>query len=372
LKGQSKTGFRKKLMEVPLVSGYALGESPECLARRLKLRPSEVLKLNSSENFFIPREKLAAILLKVVEELDPRIYPHEEVSNFKEALSRYLGLSPDHIIIGNGGDQLIDLITRLFLDKDDEALSISPTFSMYCHSVNLQRSKYVEVPLKEDFSLDIEQILAKITPKSKLIFLCSPNNPTANQFKMDEVQSLIEEFEGLVFVDEAYVEFADYSITRLVEKFENLVVLRTFSKAFGLASLRLGYAISNQDLAKIVTKAQLPYAVNSIALKASSKMLETIKVVDKGVRDLKTERRRLIKRLNEIEGVTAFDSKANFVLFRTEKSSSKVCESLVERGILVKDISKVLNFSNCLRTTVGLPEMNNKLLAALELGGTKN
>jgi histidinol-phosphate aminotransferase len=182
---------------------------------------------------------------------------------------------------------------------------------------------------------------------------------------------LTEGFSGLVFVDEAYVEFSDYSLTRLVEKLENLVVLRTFSKAFGLAGLRLGYAVSNPDVVEILSRSQLPYATNSIALKAGLKMLQAIEIVERGIIELKTERSRLVKGLNTIEGITAFDSKANFVLFRTEKPSNKVCKLLAEQGILIKDLGKILSFSNCLRTTVGLPQMNDKLLEALELGGNR-
>jgi histidinol-phosphate aminotransferase len=368
LKIQSERKFKEKLKEVPVIRGYALGESPECLARRLNLEPLKILKLNSSENFFIPQKKVVDIIKKVIEDFDPRVYPQEELEDFKNSLSRYLKVPSDHITIGNGGDQIIDLVTRLFLGKEDESLSIAPTFSMYCFSVKLSRSRYIEVPLKGDFSLDLEQFSNKITDKSKIIFICSPNNPTANQFKMEEIQSLIEGFEGLVFVDEAYVEFADYSFTRLVERFENLIVLRTFSKAFGLAGLRLGYAVSNPEIAEILSRSQLPYAVNSIALKAGLKMLEANDVVGRGIGDLKMERSRLVKRLNTIKGVTAFDSKTNFVLFQTQKPSTKICKSLADQGILVKDIGKVLNFSNCLRTTVGLPQMNNKLLIALRSG----
>jgi len=303
LENQSRRGFKKKLNEAQSLSGYVVGETLGSLARRLKMEPSEIVKLNSNENFFIPKGKLVILLLQVVEEYDPRTYPQEEESEVKKALGEYLGLSPDHIVIGSGGDQLIDLVTRLFLGKDDEAISIAPTFSMYRHSVSLQGSRYIEVPLKEDFFLNLEQISAKTTAKTMLFFLCSPNNPTANQFGIEEIRSLVEGFQGLVAIDEAYVEFANYSTARLVEEFENLVVLRTFSKAFGLASLRLGYAISNSNLTRAVSRAQLPYSVSSIALRMGFKLLENMEVVNEAVEHLKKERDRLIKRLGEIDGM---------------------------------------------------------------------
>lgn len=367
MKSQGGEWFRKRLNEVRSLSEYALGETVESLARRLGVKPSEIVKLNANENFFIPKETLAALLTEVIEECDPRIYPQEEESELKRALGEYLGLSPEHIIIGTGGDQIIDLITRLFLGKDNEVLSIAPTFPMYQHSASLQGAKYIEVPLKDDFSLDIEQISSKITAKTRLFFLCSPNNPTANQFRMEEVRSLVEDFQGLVAVDEAYAEFANYSTARWVEELENLIVLRTFSKAFGLAGLRLGYAVSNPELATTLSrKVQLPYSVSSIVLRMGLKLLENMEVVNEAVERLKRERARLIKRLNEVDGVAAFDSQTNFVLFRTEKPSSEVFQSLLKRGILVRNVGKILRLYECLRTTVGLPEMNDKLLTALE------
>ena len=359
--------FRKRLNEVRSLSEYAIGETVEGLARRLGMKPSEIVKLNANENFFIPKETLAALLTEVIEEHDPRIYPQEEESELKKALGKYLSLSPEHVIIGTGGDQIIDLITRLFLGRDNEVLSITPTFPMYRHSASLQGARYIEVPLKDDFSLDIEQISSKITAKTKLFFLCSPNNPTANQFRMEEIRSLVEGFQGLVAVDEAYVEFANYSTARWVEELENLIVLRTFSKAFSLAGLRLGYAVSNPELATTLSrKVQLPYSVSSIALRMGLKLLENMEVVNEAVERLKRERVRLIKRLNEIDGVAAFDSQTNFVLFQTKKPSSEVFQSLLKQGVLVKNVGKILRLYECLRTTVGLPEMNNKLLTALE------
>jgi len=184
---------------------------------------------------------------------------------------------------------------------------------------------------------------------------------------MEEVLSLVEGFPGLVAIDEAYVEFADYSTVGLVEKFENLIVFRTFSKAFGLAGLRLGYAVSNSDLALTLSeKAQLPYVVNFIALKMGLKLLTNIEIMRGAVEKIKKERGRLIEKLNGIGGVKAFDSKTNFVLFQTEKGSDEIFEALLKRGVLVRNVGKVLRLGECLRTTVGLPEMNDKLLAALE------
>ncbi len=364
---QRREWLKKRLNDARSLREYALGEPVTSLAQRLGMSPSEIVKLNKNENFFIPKEALTSIFKEVLEEYDPRTYPHEEESELRKALGKHLGLTPEHIVTGTGGDQIIDLIARLFLGKENEVLSIKPTFPMYQHSANLQGARYVEVPLKDDFSLDTHQISSKITSKTKLLFLCSPNNPTANQFRTEEIRSLVESFPGIVAVDEAYAEFANYSTIHWVEELENLIVIRTFSKAFSLAGLRLGYAVSNPDLATVLSKkVRLPYSVSSIALRMGFKLLENVEVVNGAVEHLKKERDRLIKRIGEIDGFNAFDSQTNFVLFQTKMPSNKVFHSLLKQGILVKNVGEILGLYECLRTTVGLPEMNEKLLIALE------
>jgi histidinol-phosphate aminotransferase len=238
---------------------------------------------------------------------------------------------------------------------------------MYRHGVSLFEAEYIEAPLNNDFSIDIEGIMNLINSKTKLLFLCSPNNPTANQFPLTKVLSLMERFPGIVVIDEAYGEFADYSAISLLDEFENLIVLKTFSKAFGLAGLRLGYAVMNPDLATTISKRlQLPYPINSVSLRMGLKMLSNSDLVKRAVEQLKAERAKLIERLNQIDGVKAFDSQTNFILFHTNTQSDTVHQRLLNKGILIKNLGRVLSFPNCLRTTVGEPWMNEKLLEALK------
>jgi histidinol-phosphate aminotransferase len=206
-----------------------------------------------------------------------------------------------------------------------------------------------------------------ITPRTRLLFLCSPNNPTANQFGTNEIQLLVKEFPGVVIVDEAYAEFAEYSLVPLQDKFDNLIILRTFSKAFGLAGFRLGYCVANADLATILSKKlQLPYPVSSVTLRMGLKLLENADVVEKVVTRLKVERKKLIRRLNQVNGVRAFDSQTNFVLFQTDEQSDVVYQGLLSRGILVRNLGKILHLNNCFRATVGTPRMNAKLVDGLK------
>jgi histidinol-phosphate aminotransferase len=200
-----------------------------------------------------------------------------------------------------------------------------------------------------------------------MLFLCSPNNPTANQFEMGDIDFLIEKFPGIVIVDEAYVEFADYSVASWTTKHDNLVVLRTFSKAFGLAGLRLGYCIANTEVTTTLSRnATLPYPVNTATLKVGAKILENIEIVKKAITQVKREREKLIESLNSINCVRAFESKTNFVLFKTEKQSTEVYHGLLKRGVVVKNFGTILNLQNCFRATVGLPRMNMKLIRALK------
>jgi len=370
LKTRDRSWLKQILKEAQNLSIYDVGETIEGLVGRLGRDPSEILKLNSNENFFVPKELLRNLLDEVNREIDPRIYPRDEKTELKEALSKYVKVSPDQIIIGTGSDQLIDLISRAFLKRGDLTLTVTPTFSMYERCVRTMGADLISVPLRKDFSLDVENVLKKGSD-AKLLFLCSPNNPTANQFEIEKIRRLIDQFDGLVVVDEAYAEFAEKAIIPLVDEFENLVVLRTFSKAFGVAGLRLGYGVSSGDLASTISQRfQMPYVATLIALKMGVKLLERIDAFRDAIVKLKAEREVMIKRLNGMEGVNAFDSQTNFVLVELERSSAEVYRTLLNRGIIVRDLGRILHLENCLRVTVAPPEMTDRFIT--EFGGVLN
>lgn len=352
------------------LSRYDVGETIKGLALKLGVKPSEILKLNSNENFFIPLDFLRSILRQVVNEADPRLYPRDEFRELKEALSRRLNVLPEEIVIGAGSDQLIDLVSRIFLNEGDEALSITPTFVIYERFVRIQGAEYSSISLKDDFSLDVDAFISSISPKTKIIFLCSPNNPTGNQFSRRDILRIAEDFNGLVAVDEAYVDFASETLVDLARELENLIVFRTFSKFFGLAGLRVGYAVTNCDLAKTINERfQIPYPASIIALNMARKLLEeeNFKFIEEKSLELKVERSRLIEALNNVKGVRAFPSETNFILFHTgEISSLKVYEGLLRRGVIVREIGQILKFKNCLRVTVAPAEIMRRFLKSLE------
>jgi len=359
--------IRQILSEAQRLSTYDVGMTIEKLACRLGKKPSEILKLNSNENFFVPLVFLRSILKEVAEEVDPRIYPRDEIRELKEAFGEYVDVHPDQIVIGTGSDQLIDIICRMLLRRGDEAIAISPTFSIYRRCTEIQGAIYRPISLREDFSLDLENMLNSVNPRTKLMFLCSPNNPTANQFNLEDVRFLTEKFDGLVAVDEAYVDFSGISVISLIEEFENLVVFRTFSKVFGLAGMRIGCAIASPEFAKVMDERfQMPYSVSLVAVKTVLKVLDQPEVIQEAVRKVKCERERLIKRLNDIGGVRAFDSETNFVLFQVDESSDVIYNKLLEKGVIIRNIGRVLNYENCLRVTVAPPSIADRFLKSLQ------
>lgn len=366
LKIQGKKWLIRRLEEVKMLDIYRIDRTIGSIAKQFRIDPEEIVKLNNNENFFMPKKRLFELMKEVAEEYDPRIYPQEEEHKIKEKLGEYIKVPKGFVIVGNGEDELIGRIVQFFLGKKDRALSITPSFPIYKHCVNRLGARYLEVPLKKDFTLNTKQILFMTTPQTRLLYLCSPNNPTGNQFEIDEIKLLLEEFPGIVIVDEAYAEYADFSAVPLLEKFDNLIILRTFSKAFGLAGLRLGYGIANLEVATVISeKTPLPYPMSSFTLRMGVKVLENIHLVKKAIRQLKVEREKFTKKLNEVNGVKAFTSQTNFILFQTSKQLEEIYQGLLSQGILIKKLGKILHLDNCFRTTVGLPQMNNRLLNAL-------
>ncbi len=362
-----KTWLKNKFDKLQTIACYTAGASPETIAKQIGVQTKQIIKLNFNENLFIPRKKQAKLLEELADEIDLRLYPEDEEVKLREKISIYIGALREYIVVGNGSDELIDRIVRLFIDKGEAALSFAPTFAIPPLCVKRQEGEYITVPLLSNLQIDVRGLIAKFSDKTRLLYLCSPNNPTSTQYKIEDVETLAKTFPGIVILDEAYGEFADYSFVPRIKEFQNMIILRTFSKAFGLAALRLGYAVANPELAKILNeKAPLPYPVSGFTLMMGSKMLDNTELMKDSVAQVKRERGKLIKELNEIEGVQAFDSQANFLLVNTQKPADEVNEKLLKRGIMLKKWGKILQYDNCFRVTVGLPEMNAKLVEALK------
>ncbi len=362
-----KKWFNQKLAKLQAIDCYSAGATPETVAKQIGVDQSEIVKLNFNENMFVDRAKQTALMKELADEIDLRMYPEDEEIKLRQKLIEYIGVPQDCLVISNAGDELIDRTIRLFIDKGDVAVSFTPSFAIPRLCVKRQEGEYITEPLKSDFQLDVPAMLSKFSEKTRLLYLCSPNNPTSNQMKSQDIETLVKAFPGVVILDEAYGEFADYSFVPRIQEFPNMIILRTFSKAFGLAMLRLGYAVANPELAKVLReKAPLPYPVSGFTIRMGIKMLNNMEIMRAAVSALVAERGKFINALNQIEGVQAFPSQADFLLINTRKPADKVYAKLIKRGIMLKKWGRILQYPNCFRVTVGLPEMNQKLIKALK------
>lgn len=360
--------FKDKQQKLGAIDCYSAGVTPEGLAEQLGVDVSKIVKLNFNENLFVDKSKQVPLMKQLADEIDLRMYPEDEEAKLREKLVGYMGVpNADYLAISNAGDELIDRIVRLFIEKGDVAVSPTPTFAIPRLCVKRQEGEYVAIPLTKDFQLDVAGMLEQFNDKTRLLYICSPNNPTSNQMNAADVEKLVKAFPGIVILDEAYGEFADYSFVPRIQELPNVIILRTFSKAFGLAMLRLGYAVANPELCRVIhEKAPLPYPVSGFTIRMGIKMLENMDIMRAAVSGLVAERGKFINALNQIEGVQAFPSQADFILINTKKSTDEVYAALLKRGIMLKKWGKLLQYDNCFRVTVGLPEMNAKLIQALK------
>lgn len=354
---------RRRLQQLERLEGYVMPDSTPLEGQ--PAAPADIIKLDANENVFLTKDWLHALAMEVIEELDPRFYSTHEYQQLVRALSIRHDITPQHIVLGNGGDQIIDFVAKTFLDVGSIAVSVEPTYSFYRLRAKLAGAQYVTVPLNDDFSLNVNRLLDAARDASMML-LCSPNNPTGNQFAADHLREVLQAFDGIVFVDEAYADFADENLVHWVAEFEHLVILRTFSKAFGLAGLRLGYLVAHPTLARpFAEKIQYPYPVSAFTLALALKLMQQIDVVQAAIERMKSERARLIRELASIKGISPFQSQSNFVLFQLALPAERVHSQLIDQGIFLKHVGTVLGMNNCLRTTVGTPPMNDRLLETL-------
>jgi histidinol-phosphate aminotransferase len=295
-------------------------------------------------------------------------YPDPLQLELKDKLSKIKGLPIQNIFLGNGSDEAIDLLFRAFCEPGkDNIIICPPTYGMYEVSANINDVKIKRVPLTaETFQLDTENILKAIDEQTKLIFICCPNNPTGNGVKWDAIKNIIEQFKGIVVIDEAYINFARYrSLIPELLNYPNLVILQTLSKAWGLAGLRIGMAFASEPIIDLFNKIKPPYNINSVSQKLALDALSNIEKVNAWIKETVQERDELMKKMEGFAFVKkVYPSDANFFLVKVEEPLS-VYNYLITKKIIIRDRSKVELCEGCLRITVGTPEENEQLLNAL-------
>jgi histidinol-phosphate aminotransferase len=295
-------------------------------------------------------------------------YPDPLQRKLKEKISKIKGVPPGQIFLGNGSDEPIDLLIRVFCEpRTDNIVMPDPTYGMYEVAAGINNVEVRKVALDPNFQLDVDGLLAATDKNTKLIFLCSPNNPTGNCLDRNSIVSILERFQGVVALDEAYIDFvSDKSFLPVMAQYENLVILQTFSKAWGMAGIRLGMAFAQPEIISILSKVKYPYNLSILTQEKVMELLEKTIQKDSWVKELLEERVRLEAGLAQLPATEkVYLSDANFVLVKIA-DARRVYESLVEKGIIVRDRSKVRLCNNCLRITVGTREENDILVEVLK------
>jgi histidinol-phosphate aminotransferase len=294
-------------------------------------------------------------------------YPDPQQTRLKEIIATLKEVSTEQLLLGNGSDEVLDLIFRAFCEPNqDSILTLPPTYGMYDVLANLNAVENIQVPLSPDFQLEVDSILAAIESRTKLLFICSPNNPSGNAVDRKAIERLLNEFKGVVVIDEAYIDFTnEVSLTAYLNMYPNLIVIQTLSKAYGLAGIRLGICYASNAIIAVLNKIKPPYNINTLTQEAAIKALENKDVVDVQVETLLNERNRLINAFKSVSFIKKiYPSEANFILIKVDDANKRYDE-LIKNSVVVRNRSSQLHCENCLRITVGTPSENAQLLTLL-------
>ena len=335
----------------------------------LKLQPYEshtvpgCIKLDANENPFLWPTGMRRAL--VAEDLPFTRYPDGTAVELKEALADYTGIEKEGILVGNGSDELIQLIFSTFGGPERSVLLHPPTFSMYQAAAQVTGTGVIQVPLLEGLRLDTDQMNeAACSPDVSVIIVCNPNNPTGSLFPREDILNLVRETGKIVVVDEAYAEFANETLIDEIENYSNLLVLRTFSKAFGLAGLRLGYVLGQKETIALINRVRQPFNVNTFSQKAGVLALTHWAEYQNQIEILRSETNKVYEALVKIPNIRVFPTRANFVLFQAADAETWSKE-LLSKGIAVRYMGDLRGLSSCLRVSTGLPAENDLFIAAI-------
>lgn len=288
-------------------------------------------------------------------------YPDDGCLELRGKLSRQLNKKPEEILFGNGSSELIELVMKAYLEYGEKVVALSPAFSMYRLYTTINKGVYNEYPLENMSDLNIEGFMDFIkAEKPKIIILCNPNNPTGSVISRENISEILGVSDCMVVLDEAYIEFSDLEIVDDTRKFKNLIVLRTFSKAYALAGIRLGYMIADQEIIRYINRVRPPYNINSLSQRVALRALENKGIIEKNIEAIKNERERVRKRLQDL-GFTTYPSQANFIFF---KAYDGLASDLAKKSILIRNYTGDLK--GYYRLTIGTADENQKVLQAME------
>ena len=294
-------------------------------------------------------------------------YPNNKHPELIALISNYKKLNKDELVLCNGTDELIDLVIRVFCEPaKDKIITLTPTYGMYEVSAKINNVNIVKVDLDHNFQIDIEKVKSQFDDLTKIIFITNPNNPTGNCFNEDSIIEIIESFNGIVFIDEAYIDYSNNSLIKKVNVYQNLIISQTFSKALGLAGIRLGVGYSNNTLISYIKKVKPPYNVNLLTEKKAIENISSTYLDNSQIKETILERNKLEKKLENFPFVKkVYPSDSNFLLVKVANANN-VYKYLLDNGIVVRNRSQIKGCEECLRITVGTPKQNNLLINVLK------
>lgn len=346
---------------------YKPGKPIEEVKRELGLK--EVIKLASNENPLSPPKGVLKAILKAAKEINR--YPDGSCFGVRKALAKKFKVSNDEIVFGNGSDEIIVMAVRAFAEEGDEVLFTSPTFTVYGITSRVEGVTVREVPRSDNFEYDMKALAGAINEKTRIVFIANPDNPTGTYVNKKAFDAFIEKVPSnvVVFMDEAYYEFAkgaDYpeTLDQIKRTDKNVIVARTFSKVYGMAGLRIGYAFARPDIIDTINKVREPFNINSLAQAAAVAALNEKKYLAASVKLVKDEKNRYYKYFKKA-GIEYVPSKTNFILFNTERDSKKVFDSLLGKGIITREMS-VWGLPGYIRVNIGLKKENDKFFKAFD------
>ncbi|MGD9142641.1 MAG: histidinol-phosphate transaminase [Dehalococcoidia bacterium] len=366
MNSDEKTGI-ERLVRSNLAgfTGYSASISPDTLKDRVDVSPESIIKLNANENPYgcSPRVQRALADISNIS-----IYPDNGQQELRSLLAKYAGVPVERVVAGHGSNTLIDMLVRLFVGPGDAVINCVPTFDIYRFSTEICGGTLVNITRDKDYNIDIAGIISAVGENTKLIFIANPNNPTGNVVPRDEVMKILETGVPLL-LDEAYYEFYGETLMPLTEKYDNLMILRSFSKWAGLAGLRVGYGVFPPRIADYLMAIKIPHSISVVAEMAVRESLADLDYLRERVRDIVAERERLYRELQSIDWLKAFPSKANFIFCNVlEGGARDLFLKLEKKGILVRYFDIPL-LENSIRITVGKPEHTDALLRALRVVG---
>lgn len=322
------------------------------------------VKLDANESpFGLPDDVLARIS-EELRSFDFNRYPDPDGVALREAIAGQIGIDIDNIVLGNGGDEILLNSFIAFGGAGSKAVIFGPTFSVYKIYATLTRTSVVDIARNEKFEITKSEVDQAVKAKPDMVFLCNPNNPTGTATSFEVIEKLIENVNGFVLLDEAYGEFSDFS-QLMMTRYPNVGVLKTFSKAYSLASLRVGYMVAQKNIINEFNKVRLPFNLSTLSMEIARICLENNGIFQERVELIKRERERVGSELRLIEGIKVFPSQANYIYFELSYNAEKVFNGLVGKGVLIRPFSRDRRLKDGLRVTIGSPEENNIFLSAI-------